>query len=77
MAQIERALELDPFNDLYQALYGVDLMSARRYDDSIAQFRKALRTSPGNPVALIQLSSAFHLNGMYEEALEVLPGYGR
>ena len=63
-------MELDPFNDLYQALYGVVLTVVRRYDDAIKQFRKALRTSPGNPVALIRLSSAFDLKGMYDEALE-------
>ena len=75
MAQIERALELDPFNDFYQALYGVDLLFVRRYDEAIEQFRKSLRTAPGNPVALIQLSGAFHLEGMYEEALESHKSY--
>lgn len=71
MAQIERALELDPFNALFQALYGMDLMYARRYDDAIALLRDTLKTSPNDLVALSTLRSALHMKHMYKEALEV------
>lgn len=71
MAQIERALELDPLNALFQAVYGMDLMYARRYDDAIALLRDTLKTSPNDLVALSTLRSAFHMKHMYPEALDV------
>ena len=71
MAQIERALELDPLNALFQAIYGMDLMYARRYDDAIALLRNTLKTSPNDLVALSTLRSAFHMKHMYDEALDV------
>ena len=41
----------------------------RRYDDAIAQFRKALTTSPNLRFALTGISRALHLKGLYEDAL--------
>jgi TolB-like protein/tetratricopeptide (TPR) repeat protein/predicted Ser/Thr protein kinase len=70
-AQIERVLELDPLNSLFQALYGMDLMYARRYDDAIALLRNTLKTSPNDLVALSTLRSAFHMKHMYDEAMDV------
>ncbi|MCJ7565024.1 MAG: protein kinase [Candidatus Aminicenantes bacterium] len=69
--QIERVRELDPLNALFQALYGMDLMYARRYDDAIELLRNTLKTSPNDLVALSTLRSAFHMKHMYKEALEV------
>jgi tetratricopeptide (TPR) repeat protein len=71
MEQIERALELDPLNALFQAMYAMDLMYARRYDDAIALLRNTLKTSPNDPVALATLRSAYHMKRMYNEALEI------
>jgi tetratricopeptide (TPR) repeat protein len=71
MAEIERALELDPLNALFQAIYGMDLMYARRYDDAIALLRDTLKNSPNDLVALSTLRSAFHMKHLYKEALEV------
>jgi TolB-like protein/Tfp pilus assembly protein PilF len=71
MSQIERALDVDPFNSLFQALYGMDLMYARRYDEAIGLLRKTLRTSPNDPVALSTLRSALHMKHLDTEALEV------
>jgi tetratricopeptide (TPR) repeat protein len=71
MAQIERALELDPLNALFQAIYGMDLMYARRYDEAIALLRDTLKTSPNDLVALSTLRSAYHVKHMDKEALEV------
>jgi TolB-like protein/predicted Ser/Thr protein kinase len=70
MAQIERALELDPFNAAFRAVYAWDLMYARQYDDAIADLRETLRTAPTDQFALSALRSAYHINGMYEEAFE-------
>ncbi len=71
MAQIKRALELDPLNALFRSFYAMDLMYARRYDDAIALLRDTLRTSPNDLVALSTLRSAYHMKHMYTEALEV------
>ncbi len=71
MVQIERALELDPFNVLFRALYGMDLNYARRYDDAIALLRETLRTAPNDWTVLSTLRSAYHQKGMYKEALEI------
>jgi TolB-like protein/tRNA A-37 threonylcarbamoyl transferase component Bud32/Tfp pilus assembly protein PilF len=71
MEQIEQALELDPFNALFRAIYGMDLNYARRYDDAIALLRETLRTAPNDWTALSTLRSAYHQKGMYEEELEI------
>jgi tetratricopeptide (TPR) repeat protein len=71
MVQIDRALELDPLNSLFQSLYAMDLMYARRFDDAIALLRVTLKSEPRNMVALSTLRSAYHEKAMYQEALEV------
>ena len=67
--QIERALELDPLNSLFQGLYGLHLMWERRYDDAIVQYRNALRTAPNFRTALWGLWHMSHAKRMYQEAL--------
>jgi TolB-like protein/Tfp pilus assembly protein PilF/predicted Ser/Thr protein kinase len=71
MAQIQRALGLDPLNPLFQGLYAMDLMYARRYTDAITLLRNTLKTSPHDLVALSTLRSAYHMKQMYPEALEI------
>jgi len=71
MIQIDRALALDPLNSLFQGLYAMDLMYARRFDDAIELLQAAVKTEPNNPVALATLRSAYHQKGMHKEALEV------
>ena len=75
MDQIGQALELDPLNSLYQALYGNQLFRVRRYDDAIAQHRIALRTNPNLWFALAHVSVALHLKGMHEEALSAVNSF--
>jgi TolB-like protein len=68
LAQIRRALELDPFNALFHGLFGVDLYYLRRYDDAIAQARTALQTGPDDPIGQAVLWNAFAAKGMHKEA---------
>jgi adenylate cyclase len=75
MVQIERTMELDPFNPLFQSLYGVDLVFMRRYDKAIKQFQKALKTVPNHGVAADVLGTAYHQKGMYKKALEQKKAY--
>ncbi|MGB3861250.1 MAG: protein kinase, partial [Candidatus Aminicenantaceae bacterium] len=70
MAQIERALELDPFHAAFRTLYAFDLMFARRFDEAVADLRETLRTAPMDEFALSAIRSAYHVNGMFEEAYE-------
>jgi TolB-like protein/Tfp pilus assembly protein PilF/predicted Ser/Thr protein kinase len=69
MRQIERALNLDPFNVTVQSFYVVDLEFARRYDDAIAQVGKAQALQPDNPVATGELIELYAGKGMGKEAL--------
>jgi tetratricopeptide (TPR) repeat protein len=66
MAQIERAVELDPHNSFSQGIYGINLMWVGRYDDAIAQLRNTVTMVPAHRGAL---SSALHQERMFEEAL--------
>ncbi len=70
LTQAERGLELDPLNSLFLGISGIVLMYLERYDDAIMRFQNVLRTSPNDPVGHNSLWEAFHIKGMYEEALE-------
>src|SRR5262245_43294366 len=70
IAHIERAIELDPHNSLFQSIYCHNLLFVGRYDDGIARCRKALETSPKSLMAHTGLRAAFYKKGMYPEALE-------
>ena len=72
MAQIKRALELDPFNPMAQGFHGMALIFLRRYDDTIAVFQNVLKTEPTHGVALANLYMPLALTQRYEEALETL-----
>lgn len=70
-AQIERALELDPFHAALRSLYAWDLMYAHRFDEAVPYLREALRTAPNDQMILSALKSAYHLTGRYEDALDI------
>jgi serine/threonine-protein kinase len=69
MAQMERALQLDPLNELAQLHHAFLLLSAGRDDEANVQVRKLLRTSPQHPMAHWLLSVLFLRKAMYEESL--------
>jgi eukaryotic-like serine/threonine-protein kinase len=69
MAQIERALQVDPLSVRTQSFYATDLVYVRRYDDAIATSRAALRLQPDSFVARNALTQALFLTGRYDEAL--------
>jgi len=71
MVQADRALELDPLNPLFQGVYAMDLLYARRYDDAIDVLQRTLKTSPNDAIALSTLRSVYHMKKMYKEALEI------
>jgi adenylate cyclase len=71
MKQIDHALRLDPFNPLIKAIYAMDLMYARRYDEVIELMENVLKTSPEEYIALSTLRSAYHQKHMYEDAIRI------
>jgi tetratricopeptide (TPR) repeat protein len=77
ISQMERALQLDPLNGLYRALYGADLMWIRRYDDAIVQAKLALRTAPRIPISYCVLWHVYSLKGLLKEALSAAKGCDR
>jgi TolB-like protein/Flp pilus assembly protein TadD len=66
-AEMNRALALDPFNALFRAASGVDFLYERRYDDAIAEFRRALEE--GDQTVATNIFLAYHAEGRYAEAL--------
>jgi len=69
MAQMERALQLDPLNEVVHLHHAWMLQSAGRDDEAIVQVRKLLRTSPQNPMLHQMLSVSLFRKAMYEESL--------
>ena len=72
LVQMERALELDPFNALFRGLSGAVLLILRRYDDALEQCQFALRTVPNHWLALSIRHYVYHMKGMYDESIETL-----
>ena len=68
-AEIQRALELDPLNDLVQQFYGMTLRFERRFEDGIAHARQVLQTSPNSPSAWSALAENLYQLGKHEESL--------
>jgi len=75
MAQMERALQLDPLNELVQVHHGFILLSAGRDDEAFEQVRKLLRTSPQNPMVHALLAYLHFRKAMYEEFLAEMKAY--
>jgi TolB-like protein len=69
MAQVDRALSLDPFNVTIHSFRAVDLYCARRYDEAILQARKALDMQPNAPVALGAFVLASHEEKQYDQVI--------
>jgi tetratricopeptide (TPR) repeat protein len=71
-AEIERALQLDPFSIIISANVGFVYYHARRFDDAIAAERKALELNSDNAVAYEYMGLAFLGKKMYERAVASL-----
>ncbi len=71
LKEVEIAIELDPFSDLYKALYGWALLFAKKYDEAELILTKALADSPNSPMLLSTLRSVYHQKKMHPEALEM------
>ncbi len=66
--QMDRALQLDPFDPLLQWLYGAVLTLVGRYDDAATLYRRALQSSPDNPAPAWLLWVTLHVAGRFDQA---------
>ena len=69
VAEVKRALELDPLSLVINADVGTILTNARRYDQAIEQLRKTVEMDPGFYYAHWTLGNALELKGLTEEAI--------
>ncbi len=75
LEQIDIALKLDPMNPFIMTFNAVDLIMARKYDESIKAFNPALSLEPGYPFALANLWFTFYMVGRNEEAYAALKSF--
>jgi tetratricopeptide (TPR) repeat protein len=69
LAEIKRALELDPVSLSISTSLGWRLYFARQYEQAIDQYRKTLEMDPNFFPAHFHLGEAYEQKGMYEEAI--------
>jgi TolB-like protein/tetratricopeptide (TPR) repeat protein len=83
LAQVKRAVELDPFSAIMNTNFGLCYILARRYPEAIAQLRKATELNPNFTQTHVFLGLALELSGdsagairEYEKAYEVGKAHG-
>ncbi len=80
LAELQKAVELDPFSGIINTNLGFTLFLARRYDQAIEQYRKALDLDARFSTPHFRLIEAYEQNGMFAEAIEeatkLPPGLG-
>lgn len=67
IAQMRRALELDPLSPVYSSNLGRFLYHARRYDEAIEVLQQTLARDPGRVYARAHLAMCYEEKGMYAE----------
>ncbi|NNE03589.1 MAG: hypothetical protein HKN52_10520, partial [Eudoraea sp.] len=67
----EKATTIDPLNVLYQALHGMALKNARKYDKALSWLKNMLVKNPNEAVAMPALWAVLHEQHKYDEAIEM------
>ena len=67
IAQMERAVEIDPYNTLVQALNGVLLENTDRCEEALDFYRSTLEAAPNHPLALGGMVRAYYCLEKYDE----------
>jgi TolB-like protein/DNA-binding winged helix-turn-helix (wHTH) protein/Flp pilus assembly protein TadD len=70
IAEMRRALELDPLSLLYMGNLGRFLYHARRYDEAIEVLQRTLELDPNRAYARLVLAMCFEEKGMYDQSLK-------
>jgi TolB-like protein/Tfp pilus assembly protein PilF len=72
IAELTRALELDPLSILINADFGYSYHNKREYDKAIEQWQKTLELDPNIFMALMGLGLSYRAMGEYEKSIESL-----
>jgi TolB-like protein/DNA-binding winged helix-turn-helix (wHTH) protein/Flp pilus assembly protein TadD len=72
IAEMQRARESDPLSLPINADVGYVLYCARRYDEAITEYKKALELKPDFPMALQGLAQAYVKSGKPKEAVALV-----
>ena len=67
----ELAIELEPYNTLYQSLHGMALRNARKYDEALVLLEKLYNSEPDQGIGLPAFWAVYHELGDYDEALKI------
>jgi adenylate cyclase len=72
IAEVKRAVELDPLSPINHHELGWVLHNARQYDAAIEQFQKALQMESGLNNAYRGLGEIYAYKGMYDKSIEAM-----
>jgi len=72
IAEMKKALELDPFSRIYNTVFGLTYLYARRYDESQVQFTKAIELNPDFFVTYYHFAWLYSQLGQYQNAISQL-----
>ena len=72
IAELKRALELDPLSPIINHTLAGAYRDAHRYDEAIAQYQKALEIDPGFYFSNRNMARVYFLKGMYAEGIEAV-----
>ncbi|NLP10778.1 tetratricopeptide repeat protein [bacterium] len=75
IAEVQRALDLDPFNLAVRALVGELFWYGREYDRAIEQLQKTLELDPNFARVHLVLWGVYEAKGMYSEAVATWQKY--
>jgi len=80
IAEMRRAMELDPLSLVYTSNLGRFLYHARRYDEAIEVLKQTLALDPNRVYARVHLAMSYEEKGMYAESLQewktITPSFG-
>src|SRR5438046_4580628 len=81
LAEVKKAVELDPLSMIILTDAAKDLYLARQYDEAIDQYTRSLQVDPNFPIAHKGLAEVYAQKGMNEEAIleieKAIELYGR
>jgi TolB-like protein/cytochrome c-type biogenesis protein CcmH/NrfG len=81
VAEMKKAMELEPLSIQQGANYAAVLMYAGRFDEAVEQAKKTYDLDPNHVGALSWLAHTYNAKGMYQEALaisdkvQIIPSY--
>lgn len=69
MAEMKKAIAIDPFSGPVQSFLGRTYLWARRYDEALSQFNKCAQMFPGMAINHERLAHLYTYSGKFDEAI--------